>query len=139
VLDLGQASAATQTIAFTGDSGLLSVGQPSAFQSPIIGFETGDVVDFAGLTATAALYSGGDLTLYDGTTPVAQATVSTPYAGNVFSVASDGSGGTDVTVTQPPPVAPDDFASNDISDILWQNTDGQAAVWLERDEVWLNR
>jgi autotransporter-associated beta strand protein len=119
VLELGQASAATQKVSFTDSTGTLQLDQPGQFKSPISGFERGDTIDAIGVTATAALYSGGDLTLFNGTTPVEQLTVSTPYSRNLFHVASDGSGGTDVTVTQPPPApTPYDFNGDKTSDIL---------------------
>ena len=64
----------------------LRLEQPGAFQSPVSNFQMGDVIDIAGLGATAALYSAGDLTLFNGTTPVEQLTVSTPYSRNLFHV-----------------------------------------------------
>ncbi|MGB9645433.1 MAG: hypothetical protein WCB44_09980, partial [Stellaceae bacterium] len=130
-LEFGQASATTQNVVFTSANGVLKLDQPTVFQSPISGFQTGDTIDFAGLGATAALYSGGDLTLFNGTTPLVQLTVSTPYSRNFFSVSSDGSGGTNVTVSQTAPFPiPSDFNVDGDSDILWQNTSGQPAVWL---------
>jgi hypothetical protein len=104
-LELGQTSASTQRIVFTGNSGALKLDQPGAFKSPIANFQAGDVIDFAGLGATAALYSAGDLILFNGTIPVAQLTVSTPYSRQIFPVSPDGSGGTDVTVQ---PIGPAD-------------------------------
>jgi hypothetical protein len=38
----------------------LRLEQPGAFQSPVSNFQMGDVIDIAGLGATAALYSAGD-------------------------------------------------------------------------------
>jgi hypothetical protein len=87
-LELGQTSASTQRIVFTGNSGALKLDQPGAFKSPIANFQAGDVIDFAGLGATAALYSAGDLILFNGTIPVAQLTVSTPYSRQIFSSVS---------------------------------------------------
>jgi hypothetical protein len=118
-LELGQTSASTQRIVFTGNSGALKLDQPGAFKSPIANFQAGDVIDFAGLGATAALYSAGDLTLFNGTIPVAQLTVSTPYSRQIFPVSPDGSGGTDVTVQPigPAPIAYD-FNNDHDSDIL---------------------
>ena len=82
------------------------------------------------LTATAALYSNGNLTLFNGTTSVAQLTLSTPYLRNAFSVAADGSGGTLVTVSQTPPSPnPSDFNADSKSDILWQADGGAVSIW----------
>jgi hypothetical protein len=85
-LELGQASASTQRIIFAGNNGAVRLEQPGAFQSPVSNFQMGDVIDIAGLGATAGLYSAGDLTLFNGTTPVEQLTVSTPYSRNLFHV-----------------------------------------------------
>jgi hypothetical protein len=131
-VEFGQASATSETVNFAaGSTATLKLDQPGVFKSPITDFQTTDTIDLGGLTATAALYSGGGLTLFKGTTPVEQLTLSTPYSRNLFHVASDGSGGTDVTVTPPPmPPPPYDFNGDKTSDILWQNTSGQAATWL---------
>jgi FG-GAP-like repeat len=130
-VELGQASASTQTVNFASSgTGTLKIDLPSAFDSPITDFQTTNKIDLVGLTATAALYSDGDLTLFNGTAPVEQLTVSTPYSRNLFNVTPDGSGGTFVTVSPPPAVPiPSDFNADGYSDILWQNTGGQAAIW----------
>jgi len=110
-------------------TGTLKIDLPSAFNSPITDFQTTNQIDLAGLTATAALYSDGDLTLFNRTAPVEQLTVSTPYSRNLFSVTPDGSGGTFVAVSPPPQAPiPSDFNADGYSDILWQNTGGQAAI-----------
>jgi hypothetical protein len=139
-VEFGQASATSQKVSFaSGSTATLKLDQPSALQSPITDFQTTDTIDLAGVTATAALYSGGDLTLFNGTTPVEQLTLSTPYSRNLFHVNPDGSGGTDVTVTlPPPPPTAYDFNGDKTSDILWQNTSGQAATWLLNNTVPFN-
>jgi hypothetical protein len=110
-------------------TGTLKIDLPSAFNSPITDFQTTNQIDLAGLTATAALYSDGDLTLFNRTAPVEQLTVSTPYSRNLFSVTPDGSGGTFVAVSPPPQAPiPSDFNADGYSDILWQNTGGQPAI-----------
>jgi hypothetical protein len=82
------------------------------------------------VTANSAVYSGGNLTLRNGAATVLQLTVSTPYASPVFNVASDQHGGTAVTVFQPPlRIAPSDFNNDGDSDLLWQNSSGQGAIW----------
>jgi hypothetical protein len=107
-------------VTFADATGTLKVDQPNLFKSPIVGFQMGGTIDVAGLQATAALYLNGNLTLFNGTTPVEQLTVSTPYSRSLFQVASDGSGGTDVTVTQTPPTPiAYDFNGDKTSDILW--------------------
>jgi hypothetical protein len=87
-VEFGQASAATQKVNFAG-LGTLKIDQPSLFKSPIAGFQRGDAIDLAGVTATSAVYSGGNLRLFNGATPVFQVTVSTPYSQPIFGLASD--------------------------------------------------
>ena len=129
-LELGQASAATQKVTFTDTTGTLQLDQPGLFKRPIFGFQRGDTIDAIGVTANSAVYSGGNLTLRNGATTVLQLTVSTPYASPVFNVASDQHGVTLVTVFQPPlRIAPSDFNNDGDSDLLWQNSSGQGAIW----------
>ena len=90
-VEFGQASATSQKVNFaSGSTATLKLVQPSAFQSAITDFQTTDTIDLAGLTATAALYSGGDLTLFNGTTPVEQLSISTPYSRNLFTLPPTG-------------------------------------------------
>jgi hypothetical protein len=84
VLELGQASAATQKVSFADSTGTLQLDQPVLFKSPISGFRRGDTIDAIGVTANSAVYSGGNLTLRNGTTTVLSLTISTPYPSPVF-------------------------------------------------------
>ncbi|HEX6441229.1 MAG TPA: hypothetical protein VF007_03515, partial [Stellaceae bacterium] len=88
-IDLGNASASV----------VLEPG--SQLQGGITNFRGSDSIDFAGVSAFSLNYVGGSLTLFNQTTPVAQVSVSTPYVNPQFSEASDGAGGTLVTVTPP--------------------------------------
>ncbi len=130
-VEFGQASATSQKVNFaSGSKATLKLDQPSAFQSAITDFQTTDTIDLAGVTANGAFYSSGNLTLYNGATPVLQLSLSTPYSRNRFGVGPDGVGGTVVTVSQPPlPPSPSDFNHDGNSDLLWQNDDGTVAVW----------
>jgi FG-GAP-like repeat len=131
ISEFGQTAAATQKVIFADSTGTLQLDQPSGFKSPISGFERGDVIDAIGVTANSATYSGGTLTLRNGATTVLQLAVSTPYAQPFFGVASDQHGGTAVTVspTATPLRPASDFNNDGISDLLFQNSSGQADIW----------
>src|SRR5947209_15042182 len=88
-VELGQAAAASQRLSFADGSGVLRIDQPGLFKEPISGFQRGDVIDLAGVTATSASYAGGTLTLLNGSAPVAQLSLATPYTSPVFTLASD--------------------------------------------------
>ena len=112
----------------------------------------GTVLGTSELTGIANAYSGGlfasgvnpDLTangnvaLFDGydSSGHLQLWVTNGTAAGTSEVvaAGAGSGGLNPTDFAFLPIssqpAPDDFTGNGISDILWQNTDGQAAIWL---------
>jgi hypothetical protein len=85
----GVDAASQNTIDFTGAGGVLTIpvfalNASGAFLPTIAGFNASDAIDFAG-TATSASYASGALTLYDGTTAVAQLSLSGDYAGETFS------------------------------------------------------
>ena len=69
-LTLAGMVAASQTVLFTSDSGVLELDAPSAFQATIAGLRPGDQIDLGELQIDATSYtqtgSGGTLTLYDG-------------------------------------------------------------------------
>ena len=129
VVDLGQTSAATQRVNFVDATGTLKIDQPGLFKSPISGFQAGDTIDLAGISATSALYLNGGLRLFSGGTPLPQLTLSTPYAHNAFGIAPDGAGGTLVTVAPLTVLAKSDFDDDGNSDILFQNTNGAVDIW----------
>src|SRR5439155_24808568 len=61
----------------------------------------GDVIDFAGLTATGLVYSGGTLTLTNGGTSVGSVTLAGNFLQSDFTLGSDGAGGSLVGLTSP--------------------------------------
>jgi hypothetical protein len=81
----------------------VEIPQGVVFAGVFSGFAKDDVIDLSGLVATSASDAGGVLTLDNGTTPVARLNVATAYSDNLFGVATDGSGGTLVTVAPAPP------------------------------------
>jgi hypothetical protein len=82
-------AASQNTIDFTGAGGVLTIpgsalSASGAFLPMIAGFNASDAIDFAG-TATSASYASGVLTLYNGSTAVAELSLSGNYAGEGFS------------------------------------------------------
>ncbi|MGH7065569.1 MAG: hypothetical protein ACREET_15950 [Stellaceae bacterium] len=75
---------------------------PAAFAGTFSGFTQGDVIDLVDVAATRAVFSGGVLTVLDGSTKVATLNFDGPYIGSEFFVRSDGHGGTDITDRPPP-------------------------------------
>jgi hypothetical protein len=63
VADFAGTVAATETLAFTDATGVLRLHQPTGFAATIDGFATDDTIDLAGITANAAVWSGGTLTI----------------------------------------------------------------------------
>jgi hypothetical protein len=127
--ELGQASAATQRVNFADATGTLKIDQLGLFKSPISGFQAGDTIDLAGVSAISALYLNGGLRLFSGGTALPPLTLSTPYAHNAFGLAPDGAGGTLVTVTPLAVLAKSDFNDDGNSDFLFQNTNGAVDIW----------
>jgi hypothetical protein len=113
------------------DAGAIwTVTLPTAFTGTISGFAPGDIIDLTGLAATGLSYSGGTLTVLNGGSTVATLNLLGSYSSGDFYLRSDGNGGTEIGLGAPPPVATSDFNGDGKSDILFQNTNGQAAVWL---------
>ena len=102
VLDAG--ASADTSFAFAGSGSALELGDGSVFKGTIAGFAAGDVLDVrsvafsgqsAGYTSTGA--SSGTLNLTDGTHAAALKLLGS-YAAGAFHLASDGHGGTAVTL-----------------------------------------
>src|SRR5262249_14838040 len=90
---------AGHTVAFTTGGATAKIDDVLQFAGKVTGFQGGDVLDFAGVAATGASYSPGTLTLLNGGSGFAQIAFATPVTNPAFIVTSDGSGGTNVTLT----------------------------------------
>ena len=66
------------------------------------------------------------LTLYSGGIPVAQLKMMLGLGAVGVALSPDGNGGSDITTKRKVPA---DFNGDGLSDILWQNDDGSAAIW----------
>ena len=94
----------TLTATFDGAAAVLALKTPNSFKATIAGFAPTDVIDLLARKATSAvLGTGGALLITNGAHTVATLHLTGSYTGDTFSVASDGHGGTDITVA---PTAP---------------------------------
>jgi hypothetical protein len=108
---------ASHTVAFTTGGATAKIDNVGQFAGTITGFQRGDALDFAGVTATGVSYSPGTLTLLNGSIGFAQISFSTPIAHPVFSIIADGLGGVSLHIEP----LPNDFSGDSKSDLLWQN------------------
>ena len=102
ILDVGQAVQQTVTVAFLAGSGTLDVNASELFQASISDFQAGDQIILHSVIANATSYSGDELTLLNGATPVGGLTVTTPYSTPAFSATASGAS----TVIQSPSIHP---------------------------------
>ena len=103
-LDLFGGGSGNGSIAFVGSGDILQIGSsgsPATLTNAVTGFAQGDTIDFAGIVADGDTYAGGVLSLTNSGTVVAGLTLSTSVINPVFTLSSDGSGGTLVTVAPP--------------------------------------
>ncbi len=101
VLQLDSAAGLRAVIAFAGAGGALALGDVAGFTGRIQGFTTGQTIDLLNTTASAASFAAGKLTITNGAAAVAILRLTGPYAGDTFNVASDGHGGTNITLMVP--------------------------------------
>ncbi|HXV01742.1 MAG TPA: hypothetical protein VG166_14710 [Caulobacteraceae bacterium] len=97
------AAASATTATFAGAGGTLAMADPDSLGGKIVGFAVGDVIDLIGISATSAVRTPGTHTLVvsDNGTTVATLQLSGTYTHDTFAVASDGHGGTDITLVLP--------------------------------------
>jgi hypothetical protein len=103
ILTVSSSVASSLTTTFNGAAGTLVLRQNAkAFAATIASFAMGDTIDLLNTAATGASVNGNDqLVIVNGTKPVATLQLSGNYSGDTFNTASDGNGGTDVTVAGP--------------------------------------
>ncbi len=101
-LRLDATASFTLTLAFNGAGATLALGQAGLFHVAMSGFSTGDVIDLLGLVATSATLGAGDrLVVANGARMVATLQLAGSYLGDTFSVASDGYGGSKLSLVPP--------------------------------------
>ena len=102
-LTIANGASGTGSIDFAGPLGALAIDGTTMPSLPIVSFAQGDSIDLPNVAATAITYTGGVVTLSNGTTQVAQLNVATPYANSNFAAMRDATGGTVITVSPPSP------------------------------------
>ncbi len=95
VLDIAQDFAGT--LAFAGAGATIRLQDPAGFSGVLLGFETGVTLDLAGVVATGAVAGATSVDIATGGGTVSIA-LGGDYRGKAFNVASDGAGGSLVTV-----------------------------------------
>ncbi len=106
-LEADSTVASSLSMTFNGGGGTLALGRHAQFAATINGVGAGDTIDLLGAQATGATLQGGDrLVITNGATTLATLQLAGDYSAATFNVASDGKGGTNVTVTGAPRAAP---------------------------------
>jgi hypothetical protein len=80
-----------------GGPGTLVLGDPTAVTAQMQEFAAGDVIDLQGLAANTFSFSGGTLTLDNGSTPLASLVFQGTYTSSNFMLDADHESGTDVS------------------------------------------
>ncbi len=102
-LEADASAASTLTVRFLGGSATLALARPAEFAATLHGFAATDTIDLLGKTADAATLGAGDtLVIKNGANTVATLQLGGDYTAATFHLASDGHGGTNVTVTPGP-------------------------------------
>jgi hypothetical protein len=99
IADFATSVDAGQTLDFADASGILKLRAPASFAASIANFVPGDTIDLPGIAADSATWSTGQLTIGNAGTSVAMLSLPGDYSSDAFTVASDGGGGSQVTVT----------------------------------------
>ncbi|MBA3811434.1 MAG: hypothetical protein H0X27_07300 [Caulobacteraceae bacterium] len=104
-LEVDASASAGLDVTFNGADATLALGDPAKFAATIHRFDPGDTIDLLGIKATAAKLGPGDtLVITNGSKAVATLQLAGNHANDVFAVASDGQGGTNITIAAPGPV-----------------------------------
>ncbi len=103
-------------VAFNGANALLKLEHPASFTGGLVGFGTGDTIDLAGLAATSVSLSGNTIEVFNGATIIDSLPLIGAYAGAGVSTASDGAGGSKITMVG---ANPRDFT---FEGPVWANT-----------------
>jgi hypothetical protein len=93
-LDILSGADSGQTVDFLSSTANLDLESAGTFKGHISGFGGSDLIDLAHTIATSESFSGGVLTLSNGSTPVAHLDFNGSYSTSSFHLTSDGSDGT---------------------------------------------
>jgi hypothetical protein len=90
-------ASASQKVNFLAGSGALNLGSPASFLGLIGGFTGSDSIDLLNTAATKLSYTGGTLTVLNGSSTVATLAFNGTYTLNNFVLGSDHNGGSQIT------------------------------------------
>ena len=98
-LEADSTMASTLKVAFNGAGATLALKKPTGVAATISGYGVGDTIDLLKIAATGASVNGSNqLVIVNGATTVAKLQLTGSYAGATFNIASDGAGGTRITL-----------------------------------------
>ena len=100
LLEFDGAVGGSVDVTFTDATGTLQIGAPGSFAATIAGAEVGDVIHLIGTAVTGLNFANGRLMVSGSSGTVASLNFSGSYTTGDFSFSSDGSGGTNIVVTQ---------------------------------------
>jgi hypothetical protein len=118
MVEVGGATSVATTFLGANNASLL-LDAPAMFSGAVTNFFPSDTIDFAGISANGADYANGVLTLEQGSTPVAELTLSFGAGTVGVRLRPDGSGGTDVTALSQ--IVPADFNGDGYGSVLFRN------------------
>ena len=117
VVDAGATLEATNTIvaglavSLAGAGATLALAEPAHFGATIDGFTAGETIDLVGIAGAKAVLGANDILIISkGAKQIASLQLAGDYTGQTFSTASDGKGGTAITVTGEGGAAPPEAA-----------------------------
>ncbi len=100
VLEIGRSAAVGQTVVFQDATGLLRLDAGASFAATLVGLRVGDAVELVATAATSASVNNQDqLVVLNGSSTVATLQLTGYYRHTIFQVASDGHGGTNISVS----------------------------------------
>ncbi len=135
-LELGSSAAATLDVIFNSGDAILALGAPAMFAATVDGFAPTDTIDLVRTAADAATLGAGDtLVITNGATTIATLQLAGDYSAATFNVASDGHGGSNITVTMPAVAPTARFAAAMAG--LGADSHGPAPTWIQsRPDAW---
>ncbi len=93
-----------QTVFFTGSGGTLKLDQPANFAGIISGFGVGDTIDLISATTISSVaWNNGGLSISLGSSGTVDLSLPGNFQSDSFNVASDNTGGTEITLESLPP------------------------------------
>jgi hypothetical protein len=101
IAEFDGAVATGQKFVFKDATGTVLLDDPKAFRATIAGFRAGDVIDITGEKADGVVCANGKLQVTEHGKTVADLRLAGNFTTSEFVLASDGNGGTDITLAAP--------------------------------------